>query len=280
MSWGWAPLRAVRAQAAPGLSRQRRSRASRARADMYVCDARVPVALPAISQLSQDVGSRVFSMTSVKARPPRCIGHTGTIYRPYGLDLSAIRCNVDGSMDSLRRVAAELSIPERTLRRAASEGLVRGERVSPRRFRVTFWEEAYLRGHWKLLRALRAALRTEPNVRLAVLFGSTATGSDHQRSDVDVLVVLHDPGVGRLADLAERLSRRIGREVQLVRLSDARSSPVLMVDVIERGRVLVDRDDLWSGLREVAARWRRLARRVERSSPAAIDEHDLDDHAA
>ncbi len=183
-------------------------------------------------------------------------------------------------MESLGRVASELSIPERTLRRAASEGLVRGERVSPRRFRITFREEAYLRTHWELLRALRAALRTEPNVRLAVLFGSTATGSDNERSDVDVLVVLHDPGVGRLAELGERLSRRIGREVQLVRLSEAQSSPVLMVDVIDHGRVLVDRDELWSDLREGVARWRRLARRAERASPAAIGEHDLDGHAA
>jgi predicted nucleotidyltransferase len=179
-------------------------------------------------------------------------------------------------MDSLRRVASELSIPERTLRRAASDGLVRGERVSPRRFQVTFREEAYLRGHWELLRALRAALRTEPNVRLAVLFGSTATGSDDKRSDVDVLVSLRDPGVGRLAELAERLSRPIGREVQLVRLSEAQTSPVLMVDVIDNGRVLVDREELWSDLHESAARWRRLARRAERASPA----HDLDDHAA
>jgi predicted nucleotidyltransferase len=183
-------------------------------------------------------------------------------------------------MDSLRRVASELSIPERTLRRAASEGLVRGERVSPRRFQVTFREEAYLRGHWELLRALRAALRTEPNVRLAVLFGSTAIGSDNALSDVDVMVVLHDTGVGRLAELAERLSRRIGREAQLVRLSEAQSSPVLMVDVIDHGRVLVDRDDLWSYLSEDAARWRRLSRRVERASPAVIGKHDLDDHAA
>lgn len=178
------------------------------------------------------------------------------------------------------RAASELSIPERTLRRAASEGLVRGERISPRRFRITLREEAYLRSHWELLRALRAALRTEPNVRLAVLFGSTATGSDDERSDVDVLVVLDDPGVGRLAELAERLSGRIGREMQLVRLSEAQASPVLMVDVIDHGRVLVDRDDLWSGLREAASRWRRVARSAERSSPAAFDEHDLDHYAA
>jgi predicted nucleotidyltransferase len=182
-------------------------------------------------------------------------------------------------MESLRLAASELSIPERTLRRAASEGLVRGERVSPRRFRITFREEAYLRSHWGLLRALRTALRTEPNVRLAVLFGSTATGSDDERSDVDVLVVLHDAGVGRLAELAERLSRRLGREMQLVRLSEAQSSPVLMVDVIDYGRVLVDRDELWAGVGEAAPKWRRLARGAERSSSAAIDGRDLGDHA-
>lgn len=183
-------------------------------------------------------------------------------------------------MESLGRAASELAIAERTLRRAASEGLVRGERVSPRRYRITFREEAYLRGHWELLRALRAALRTEPNVRLAVLFGSTAIGSDDERSDVDVMVVLHDPSVGRMADLTQRLSRRIGREMQLVRLSEAQSSPVLMVDVIDHGRVLVDRDDLWAGLRASAQKWRRRARSAERSLPSVIDDLDLEHHAA
>jgi len=185
-----------------------------------------------------------------------------------------------GFVDSLRRVAAQVSIPERTLRRAASEGLVRGERISPRRFRVTLREEAYLRVYWGLLRGLRAALRTEPNVRLAVLFGSTATGGDSERSDLDVLVALHDPDVRRVADLARRLSRRVDREVQLVRLAEAQSSPKLMVDVIEQGRVLVDRDDLWSGLQRSEARWRRLARRVERSSPVDIGEPGLGDHTS
>ncbi len=183
-------------------------------------------------------------------------------------------------MDSLGRAASELAIPERTLRRAASDGLVHGERLSPRRFRITFREETYLRSHWELLRALRAALRTEPSVRLAVLFGSTAIGNDSEHSDVDVLVELHNPDVSRLAELAERLSRHVGREMQLVRLSDARTSPTLMSDVVDHGRVLIDRDDLWSALRRRAPRWRRLARSVERSSTAELGGTDLDRHAA
>jgi predicted nucleotidyltransferase len=179
-------------------------------------------------------------------------------------------------MDSLGRVASELKIPQRTLRRAASDGLIRGERVSPRRFQVTLREESYLRTHWELLRALRAALRTEPNVRLAVLFGSTATGSDDEGSDVDVLVALQDRGVRRVVELAERLSRALAREVQLVRLSDAQASPALMLEVLQHGRVLVDRDDLWSGLQKRMPQWRRLARRAERSPPPDIDVPLLD----
>jgi len=183
-------------------------------------------------------------------------------------------------MDSLRRVAVELSIPERTLRRAASEGLVRGERVGPRRFEIAMREESYLRSHWPLLRALRAALRTEPNVRLAVLFGSTATGSDSDRSDVDILFTLADPGVGRLAELAERLSLRIARDVQPVRLSEAEDTPALMLDILEQGRVLVDRDEGWSALQQGVPRWLRLARRTERLSQVAMDGRDLGEHAS
>ena len=111
-----------------------------------------------------------------------------------------------------------------------------GERLSARRFRTSLREESYLRAHWPLLRELRDALRTEPNVRLAVLFGSLAT------------------------DIGGRLSRRLGREVQLVRLADAERSAVLMATALERGRVLVDRDGRWSQLKAAEGRWQRRAR--------------------
>ncbi|HEV3094644.1 MAG TPA: nucleotidyltransferase domain-containing protein [Solirubrobacteraceae bacterium] len=184
-------------------------------------------------------------------------------------------------MDSLRQAAAELSIPERTLKRAAAEGLIRGERISPRRFRVNFREETYLRSHWGLLHTLRATLRTEPNVRLAVLFGSTANGDDCEDSDIDVLVVLADPSVGRLVGLTERLSARLGRDLQLVRLADAEKAPVLMADVIEQGRVLVDREERWRGLQEAMGKWRRLARRVENAALAGpLGDLELDHRLA
>lgn len=159
----------------------------------------------------------------------------------------------------MRLLARHLEVPERTLRRAAAQGLLHGERLSERRFKTTLREEAYLRGHWPLLSALRGALRTEPNVRLAVLFGSFATGEETEGSDLDLLVALGDASAAAVAALSARLGDRIGRDVQLVRLQEAERSPALMVDVLVRGRVLVDRDQLWRSLKTHEPRWRRQA---------------------
>lgn len=125
---------------------------------------------------------------------------------------------------------------------------MRGERVSARRFVTSLREETYLREHWPLLRGLRATLRTEPSVRLAVLFGSLATGSGNERSDADLLVRLTDPAARQVAELTGRLESRIGREVQLVRIEDAKRVPALMRDALEQGRVLIDREHEWSDL--------------------------------
>jgi predicted nucleotidyltransferase len=102
-------------------------------------------------------------------------------------------------------------------------------------------------------------MRTEPNVRLAVLFGSVATGRESADSDVDLLVVLRDPGAATVAARAQRLSDRLDREVQLVRTEEAERSPVLMADVLAQGRVLVDRDGAWVRLKAAESRWQRRA---------------------
>ncbi len=163
------------------------------------------------------------------------------------------------SGQSLRGLARILDVPERSLRRAAAEGMVHGRRVGTRRYETTLREEMYLREHWSLLRALRAALRTEPNVRLAVLFGSFAVGRESTRSDVDLLVVLRDDTATAIAALAQRLTDRIDREVQIVRLQEAEHTPSLMADVLTAGRVLIDRDDAWADLKAAEQRWLRKA---------------------
>lgn len=59
-----------------------------------------------------------------------------------------------------------------------ADGTVRGERLSPRRQHVSDEERDYVIEHRPLLGKLRLALRTEPNVRLAALYGSVARGED------------------------------------------------------------------------------------------------------
>jgi predicted nucleotidyltransferase len=160
---------------------------------------------------------------------------------------------------SLRALARNLDLPERTVRRAAAEGLIHGQRESERRYTTTLREEAYLRAHWPLLSSLRSALRTEPNVRAAVLFGSVAVGRESEHSDVDLLVWLRDGDAVAVASLAGRLRDRIGRDVQVVRVHDAERSPALMADAVVDGRVLVDRDGVWPGVKAAERSWRRRA---------------------
>lgn len=169
-------------------------------------------------------------------------------------------------VDSIRAIARHLDVPERTLRRHAAAGLIHGQRVSPRRFDVSFREQEYLRRNWDFLQALRTALRTEPNVRLAVLFGSQAKGTARADSDIDLLVELANPEAAQVAALSGRLEQRLGRDVQLVRLQDARRSPTLLADALRDGRVIVDRHDGWAALRDEAAVWERRAARDALSS--------------
>ncbi len=177
--------------------------------------------------------------------------------------------------DSLRTLARHLDVPERTLRRAAAEGLVRGRRTSARRYETSLREEAYLRRHWPLLRELREALRTEPNVRFAVLFGSQATGRGTERSDIDLLVALTDPSAARVAQLTGRLERRLERDVQIVRLQDAERTPSLMADALEQGRILIDRDGRWPALKSREATWRRRAASSDVPLEQALPDLDL-----
>ena len=172
------------------------------------------------------------------------------------------------SMSGLRELARELGADERTLRRAAADGLVRCERLGPRRRSVTADERRYAIDHWPLLSALRRALRTEPNVRLAVLYGSLARGEDTEASDLDLLVSLAEDRPDAAVKLAVRLERAIGRNVDVARLNRVeRSAPLLLVRALEEGRVVLDRDGQWPRL---LARRGEIARRASRAHDARL----------
>ena len=162
-------------------------------------------------------------------------------------------------MTVLHELANELRVSERTLRRAVAEGTIRAERPSTRRLRLSEEERDWVLRHWPTVALLRSELRTEPSVRLALLFGSSARGREHERSDLDLLVEVDAPTPGRMAALEERLSAATGRNVQLVGVDRARAEPALLVDALRDGRVLVDRDGLWAQLKRSEAQLRRAA---------------------
>ena len=102
-----------------------------------------------------------------------------------------------------------------------------------------------------------------------------ARGGATERSDVDLLVALTDPSAARVAQLTGRLERRLGRDVQIVRLQDAQQTPSLMADALEQGRVLIDRDNLWRQLKGRETTWRRRARASDVPLEDAMPDLDL-----
>jgi predicted nucleotidyltransferase len=181
----------------------------------------------------------------------------------------------NGHMTGLTLLAEEVGVNERTLRRAVSQGTLRGIRPTPRKLELPLQEREYVRRSWGLLATLRTALRTEQNVRFALLFGSAATGMDTPGSDVDVLVDLRDASFERVVDLSTKLTRIVGRPVDVVELKDAEAEASFLAQIVGDGRVLVDREDLWPQLHRREAGLRRRgsrhdARRLNRAL-AGID---------
>jgi predicted nucleotidyltransferase len=147
---------------------------------------------------------------------------------------------------ALAQLAQSVGTGERTLRRAIADGTIRAVTVGSRRSTLTPEEAEYVRLHWGELGVLRRLLRTEPNVALAVVFGSFARGEEHADSDLDVAVVLRRPDSLGLERLRRRLQPHLERPLQLVALSDVDHGASLLHEVVRDGRVLVDREGRWA----------------------------------
>lgn len=168
----------------------------------------------------------------------------------------------------LEELAQHVGVHERTLRRAAAEGAIRGWRVSPYKLELPVAERHYVRTHWPAIGALRAALRTEPSVECAVLFGSVARGDDAADSDLDLLVWMGDATSSARHALARRLAARTARRVHVLDVRGAQEQPMLLESIIRDGRVLVDRGDHWPALRDSRGDLRRRAARKRRELAA------------
>jgi predicted nucleotidyltransferase len=151
-------------------------------------------------------------------------------------------------MTRLDEIAQQLHVSGRTLRRAATRGTIRSSRPSARKIEVSPQEAEFVRRQWQVLSGMVRVLRTQPNVRLAVLFGSVARGDENDKSDLDVLVRYQEQSVHALALLQERLEEAGGRADQVVELEADETSALLLADVLRDGRMLVDRDGGWARL--------------------------------
>jgi uncharacterized protein len=173
-------------------------------------------------------------------------------------------------MTELDLLAREVATSGRTLRRAAARGLIQAARPSARKLVVSAGERLYVLSHWALLSTLVQALRKEPNVRLAVLFGSVARGEEGRGSDVDLLVRLRRNDYRVRGELVDALENAAGTHVQVFSLEQADEAPLLLADVLREGRVLVDRDGDWSRLKRreprIARRAREEEKRLERAA--------------
>jgi predicted nucleotidyltransferase len=113
------------------------------------------------------------------------------------------------------------------------------------------------------------ALRTRPDVTLAVLFGSTSRGDVRMASDVDVLVQLDQSSLRALSSLTDRLEEAAGRPIHLVELESAEESPLLLLEILRDGRVLADRGGAWGRLQR---REHTIARAATKDNEQAADE--------
>jgi predicted nucleotidyltransferase len=150
-------------------------------------------------------------------------------------------------MTELDLLAREVKVSGRTLRRAAERGAIRVRRPSPKAVVLTSAEYEYVLRHWPLFERALEILRTRPNIRMAVLFGSVSRGQEDAESDLDLLVRQRRDDWRERVAVGDAIERAVGREVEIVSLE--RASAPLVADVLRDGRVLVDRDGDFERLR-------------------------------
>lgn len=120
-----------------------------------------------------------------------------------------------------------------------ARGSARGAHGSARSSRATVLSVAPLDS--ALLAELQAALRAEPGLSLAVLFGSQATGRAREESDFDIGVLPTSPDYSLRDELAlaSSLSAITRTEIDLVRLDG--DNPLLLREIALQGVCLFER---------------------------------------
>lgn len=125
-----------------------------------------------------------------------------------------------------------------------------------------------------LLERLRQTVASLPEVRMAVLFGSTARGKAGPRSDVDVGVLLDPDTLDARSRIEIEIGKAVGnRDVHMVFLKEA--PPLLRFEIAKDGVVLrQDQDGLWTDFKTRAMLdwwdWEPIASRIEEALIARL----------
>jgi len=108
----------------------------------------------------------------------------------------------------------------------------------------------------KTIRKIQKILQGQPNVIAAYLFGSTARGQTHPKSDLDIGVVLKDEeslSFGELVSLMTMIDEAVPDFKVDVRPIVKRSSPLFVFNVIKEGRPIYVKSEKERVQFEVAA---------------------------
>ncbi len=124
-----------------------------------------------------------------------------------------------------------------------------------------------------LLAALRDCALGQPNLALAVVFGSLARGALRRDSDVDLGLLLDQDNPELRLRLEVDFGRVAGRAVDLIFLDQA--PPLLRFEIAREGQVLLERRPfLWSDFKANAMRdwwdWAPYARRIQAAAVARL----------
>lgn len=130
-----------------------------------------------------------------------------------------------------------------------------------------------------LVEDLRTALAEFPDIKLAVLFGSTARGQETACSDLDLGVLLDPYDVKRLWPIDLAANKVAKRTVDLIDLHTA--PPLLRFEITRDGVVVVERDDYaWVDFKAKAMidwwDWQPTARMIHRITAEKLREEIAD----
>lgn len=95
----------------------------------------------------------------------------------------------------------------------------------------------------ELFEKISTIFKNDPEVAAVYLFGSYATGKAHDSSDLDLAILFTQPlsrmeSYKRLESFFVRLSRLVGREVDLVDMEQA--NLILLHEILTEGKIIIE----------------------------------------